>query len=193
VAGLLTGIVPYTTLGVDHPVAFALKAIGYNWASALVSAGVIAGLTTVMLVLYYGLTRIILAMSRDGLITPYLSHVSPITQTPVRVIVVTGIIMATAAGLIPLGALAELVNIGTLAAFVLVCLGVIVLRAKHPELTRPFKSPFSPLFPILGMISCGSLMMFLPEQTWTRFLIWLCLGLVVYFAYSIKHSKLNEQ
>ena len=134
VAGLLTGIVPYSTLGVDHPVAFALESIGYNWASALVSTGVIAGLTTVMLVLYYGLTRIILAMSRDGLITPYLSHVSPRTQTPVRVIIITGLIMSIAAGLVPLGALAELVNIGTLAAFVLVCLGVIVLRKSQPDL-----------------------------------------------------------
>lgn len=192
VAGLLTGVVPYSTLGVDHPVAFALQSIGYSWASALVSTGVIAGLTTVMLVLYYGLTRIILAMSRDGLMTPYLSHVSPKTQTPVRVIIITGIIMATAAGLVPLGALAELVNIGTLAAFVLVCLGVIVLRAKHPDLPRPFKNPFSPTFPALGMLSCGALMAFLPQQTWTRFLLWLGLGLVIYFAYSIRHSKLNK-
>ena len=101
--------------------------------------------------------------------------------------------MATAAGLVPLSALAELVNIGTLAAFVLVCLGVIVLRAKHPELSRPFKTPFSPLFPIVGMLSCGSLMMFLPQQTWTRFILWLGLGLIIYFAYSIKHSKLTKQ
>jgi basic amino acid/polyamine antiporter, APA family len=192
VAGLLTGIVPYTTLGVDHPVAFALESIGYNWASALVSTGVIAGLTTVMLVLYYGLTRIILAMSRDGLITPYLSHVSPSTQTPVRVIIITGLIMSIAAGLVPLGALAELVNIGTLAAFVLVCLGVIVLRKSQPDLPRPFKNPFTPLFPVLGMVSCGALMAFLPQQTWTRFLLWLGLGLVIYFVYSIRHSKLSK-
>ena len=192
VAGLLTGIVPYSTLGVDHPVAFALESIGYNWASALVSTGVIAGLTTVMLVLYYGLTRIILAMSRDGLITPYLSHVSPNTQTPVRVIIITGLIMSIAAGLVPLGSLAELVNIGTLAAFVLVCLGVIVLRRKHPDLPRPFKNPFTPLLPVLGMLSCGALMAFLPQQTWTRFLLWLGLGLVIYFVYSIRHSKLSK-
>ena len=192
VAGLLTGIVPYSTLGVDHPVAFALESIGYNWASALVSTGVIAGLTTVMLVLYYGLTRIILAMSRDGLITPYLSHVSPNTQTPVRVIIITGLIMSIAAGLFPLGSLAELVNIGTLAAFVLVCLGVIVLRRTHPDLPRPFKNPFTPLLPVLGMLSCGALMAFLPQQTWTRFLLWLGLGLVIYFVYSIRHSKLSK-
>jgi APA family basic amino acid/polyamine antiporter len=192
VAGLLTGVVPYTSLGVDHPVAFALESIGYNWASALVSTGVIAGLTTVMLVLYYGLTRIILAMSRDGLITPYLSQVNSKTQTPVRVIVLTGLIMATAAGMVPLGALAELVNIGTLAAFVLVCLGVIVLRIKHPHVHRPFKNPYNPIFPALGMLSCGALMAFLPQQTWTRFLLWLGLGLVIYFAYSMKHSQLNK-
>lgn len=193
VAGLLTGVVPYTVLGVDHPVAFALESIGYSWASALVSTGVIAGLTTVMLVLYYGLTRIILAMSRDGLITPYLAQVNTKTQTPVRVIVITGVIMATAAGLVPLGKLAELVNIGTLAAFVLVCLGVIVLRAKHPDLHRPFKNPFSPIFPALGMLSCGALMSFLPHETWALFLKWLGLGLVIYFAYSIKHSKLIKK
>ncbi|MEY3411062.1 MAG: putative amino acid permease YhdG [Pseudomonadota bacterium] len=192
VAGLLTGVVPYTSLGVDHPVAFALESIGHNWASALVSTGVIAGLTTVMLVLYYGLTRIILAMSRDGLLTPYLAKVNPSTQTPVRVIAITGVIMSVAAGLIPLGALAELVNIGTLAAFVLVCLGVIVLRRTQPKLKRPFKNPFSPLFPALGMLSCGALMAFLPQQTWTRFLMWLGLGIVIYFVYSIRHSKLKK-
>lgn len=193
VSGLLTGIVPYTELGVSSPVAHALMLLGYNWASALISTGVITGLTTVMLVLYYGLTRIILAMSRDGLISPFLSKVDQDTQTPVRVIVITGIIMSLAAGMFPLGTLAELVNIGTLAAFVLVCFGVIVLRIRQPNLHRPFKNPFSPLFPVLGMISCGGLMAFLPAQTWLRFTVWLTLGLIVYFTYSIRHSKLAEQ
>lgn len=193
VSGLLTGIVPYTELGVSSPVAHALQLLGYNWASALVATGVIAGLTTVMLVLYYGLTRIILAMSRDGLVSPFLSKVSPKTQTPVRVIVITGVIMSLAAGLFPLGALAEMVNIGTLAAFVLVCLSVIVLRIRQPDLHRPFKNPLNPLFPILGMISCGGLMAFLPAQTWLRFIVWLTLGLIVYFTYSVRHSKLAKQ
>ena len=190
VSGLLTGIVPYTSLGVSSPVAHALQLLGYNWASALVATGVIAGLTTVMLVLYYGLTRIILAMSRDGLVSPFLSKVNRKTQTPVRVIVITGIIMSLAAGLFPLGALAELVNIGTLAAFVLVCLGVIVLRVRQPQLHRPFRNPLNPLFPALGMVSCAALMAFLPSQTWLRFIVWLSIGLIVYFTYSIRHSKL---
>lgn len=193
VSGLLTGIVPYTQLNVSSPVAHALQLLGYNWASALVSTGVIAGLTTVMLVLYYALTRIILSMSRDGLVSPYLSKVDPERKTPVRVIVITGLIMSLAAGLFPLGALAELVNIGTLAAFVLVCLGVIVLRIRQPDLPRPFKNPFGHLFPILGMVSCAGLMAFLPAQTWMRFTVWLTIGLIIYFTYSIRHSRLAKQ
>lgn len=192
VAGLLTGIVHYTDLNVSSPVAHALTLIGFNWASALISTGVIAGLTTVMLVLYYGLTRIIYAMSRDGLLSPFFSKVNPKTQTPIRVIVLCGSIMALIAGFMPLGDLAELVNIGTLAAFVLVCLGVIVLRITKPDMERPFRSPFSPLFPVLGMLSCGALMAFLPSITWLRFVIWLVIGLIVYFGYSMHHSKLAK-
>lgn len=191
VSGLLTGVVHYTDLNVSSPVAHALQLLGFNWASALVATGVIAGLTTVMLVLYYGLTRVIFAMARDGLLPEFFNEVHEKTQTPVRVIVMCGVIMAIIAGLIPLGDLAELVNIGTLAAFVLVCLGVIVLRFTQPNLTRPFRSPYSPLFPALGMISCGALMAFLPAQTWWRFLIWLGIGMVFYFVYSKSHSKLE--
>lgn len=192
VSGLLTGVVPYTELGVSSPVAHALQLMGYNWASALVSTGVIAGLTTVMLVLYYGLTRIIFAMSRDGLLPPFLGTINTKTQTPVRVIVICGLITATIAGFIPLGDLAELVNIGTLAAFVLVCGGVIVLRQKQPHLPRPYKTPYNPLLPILGMISCSALMAFLPALTWQRFGLWLLLGIVFYFSYSIQNSKLKS-
>lgn len=193
VSGLLTGIVPYTELNVASPVAHALQLLGYNWASALISTGVIAGLTTVMLVLYYGLTRIIFAMSRDGLLSPFFAEVHPKTKTPVRVIIMCGIIISVIAGFIPLGQLAELVNIGTLAAFVLVCAGVIMLRISQPHLHRPFKNPLNPLFPTLGMISCGALMAFLPETTWMRFIVWLTIGLIVYFTYSIRHSKLRAK
>ena len=192
VSGLLTGVVHFSELNVSSPVAHALNLLGYNWASALISTGVIAGLTTVMLVLYYGLTRIIFAMSRDGLFSPFFSKVNPKTHTPIRVIVLCGIIMATAAGFIPLGELAELVNIGTLAAFVLVCLGVLVLRITKPEMKRPFRSPFSPIFPVLGMLSCSALMAFLPAITWLRFVIWLVIGLMVYFSFSVHHSKLAK-
>lgn len=193
VAGLLTGIVPYTQLNVPSPVAHSLQLLGINWASALVATGVIAGLTTVMLVLYYGLTRVFFAMSRDGLLSPFFAEVHPKTKTPVRVIGLCGLLIAMIAGFIPLGELAELVNIGTLAAFVLVCLGVIALRINQPHLHRPFKNPLNPVFPLLGAFSCSALMAFLPWVTWVRFAVWLVIGVIVYFSYSIHHSKLNRQ
>ncbi len=192
VSGLLTGIISYTQLNVSSPVAFALQQIGVNWASALVATGVIAGLSTVMLVLYYGLTRIILAISRDGLISPFFAHISGKTHTPVRTTVFCGLVMAVMAGFVPLGILAELVNIGTLAAFVMVCIGVIYLRRSHPDLPRPFQAPFGILLPVLGVLSCGALIAFLPAVTHIRFLIWLGVGMLIYFGYSVRHSKLAK-
>ena len=190
VSGVLTGIVHYSELNVSSPVAFALQKIGFNWASALVATGVIAGLTTVMLVLYYALTRIITGVSRDGLLPPYFAVVNSKTHTPVRTTVITGAIMAIMSGFLPLGILAELVNIGTLAAFVLVCAGVISLRRSHPEMPRPFKTPGGIILPVLGVLSCGALILFLPFETHLRFIVWLAVGLVIYFAYSMKRSKL---
>jgi len=192
VSGLLTAVVPYTELNVSSPVAHALQLLGLNWASALVATGVIAGLTTVMLVLYYALTRIIFAMARDGLLSPWFSIVNRKTRTPVRVIVLCGFLIASVAGLVPLNELAELVNIGTLFAFVLVCLGVMILRITEPHMHRPFKAPANPALPILGVLSCGALMAFLPTTTWYRFVIWLGIGLIVYFVYSVRHSKLAK-
>lgn len=192
VAGLLTGVVHYTDLNVSSPVAHALGLLGFNWASALISTGVIAGLTTVMLVLYYGLTRIIFAMSRDGLLSSFFSKVNQHTQTPIRVIILCGVIISLISGFMSLKTLAELVNIGTLAAFAFVCLGVIILRITEPDMHRPFRSPFSPLFPILGMLSCSGLMFFLPALTWLRFIVWLVIGLIVYFTYSYHNSKLAK-
>jgi basic amino acid/polyamine antiporter, APA family len=151
---------------------------------------VIAGLTTVMLVLYYGLTRIIFAMARDGLLPTFFADVNERTHTPIRVIILCGILMALLAGFVPLGDLAELVNIGTLAAFVMVCLGVVILRKAHPDMHRPFKTPLSPLLPLLGMLSCAALTAFLPAITWVRFVAWLLIGLVIYFGYSMRNSKL---
>ncbi len=193
VSGLLTGIVPYQSLNVSSPVAYALQSIGYNWASALVATGVIFGLSTVMLVLYYALTRIIVGISRDGLLPQFFATVSPTTHTPVTTTVMCGLVMAAAAGFVPLGTLAELVNIGTLAAFVLVCVGVIVLRKSHPDQPRPYKMPFGILLPVLGVLSCGALIAFLPLVTHLRFALWMLAGLVIYFLYSERNSKLRAQ
>ncbi|MFM7084289.1 MAG: APC family permease, partial [Hyphomicrobium sp.] len=191
VSALLTGIVPYKELNVSSPVAHALQIIGYNWASALVATGVIAGLTTVMLVLYYGLTRIIVAISRDGLIPSMFSHVNEKTQTPITTTVVCGVIMAVAAGFMPLGILAELVNIGTLAAFMMVCAGVIFLRYTQPNMKRPYKMPAGYLLATLGTLSCLALILFLPSVTHLRFLLWVMVGIIIYFLYSYRHSKLS--
>ncbi len=190
---LLTGVVPYQELNVSSPVAYALQKIGFQWASAVVSIGVISGLTTVILVLYYALTRIIFAMSRDGLLPHTLSQVNKTTNTPVRVIIFCGLIISLIAGFIPLGTLAEIVNIGTLAAFVIVSLGVIFIRKNHKNNKKTFKNKWHPLIPLLGIFSCSALMCFLPGQTWIRFLIWVLIGIIFYFVYSIRHSHLNKE
>jgi len=192
VSGLLTLIVPYTELNVSSPVAHALQLVGVRWASGLVATGVIFGLTTVMLVLYYGLTRILLSMSGDGLLPKLFSTVDKHRHTPVKNTVICGIVMAIMAGVLPLAVLAELVNIGTLAAFCLVCGGVIVLRKTKPKMARPFKMPFGIVLPILGILSCGALIAFLPLVTQLRFIGWLAIGLVIYFAYSKKNSRLAQ-
>ena len=191
VAALLTGVVPYQELNVSSPVAFALSKIGFPWASALVSTGVIAGLATVMLVLYYALTRVIFAMSRDGFLPITLSSVNKKTQTPIKTILICGIFISTVAGFTSLGTLAEIVNIGTLSAFVIVCLGVIFLRNKSSQAQDTFRNKWHPVIPILGIISCSLLMIFLPMQTWIRFFIWILMGIGIYFIYSYRHSKLN--
>lgn len=190
VTGVLTGIMPYKLLNVSSPISAALLHIGYRFAAATVGVGAIAGLTTVMLVMYYGLTRVCLAMSRDHLLPNVVSKVNPVTKTPIRIILVSGIINVILAGVIPMTELAELVNVGTLAAFIIVCTGVIVLRYTKPEMKRPFKTPFSPLIPILGIVFCLYLMAHLPLVTWIRFLVWMALGLIIYFTYSLQHSKL---
>lgn len=192
VSAILTGVVHYTELNTSSPVAYALFKLGYTWSSTLVATGVLAGLITVLLVLLYGLTRILFAMSRDGLISPIFSKVNPDRQTPTRIILMCGAVVSLVAGFLPLGELAETVNIGTLAAFIMVCVGVIVLRIRQPDLPRPFKNPWNPVIPVLGILSCGALMYFLPATTWIRFGYWILIGLVFYFAYSIRHSKLNQ-
>jgi len=193
VSGILTGVVPYAELNTASPVAYALTKLGHTWSSTLVATGVLAGLITVLLVLLYGLTRILFSMSRDGLIPPIFSAVNPDRQTPSKIILMCGVVVSIVAGFIPLGELAETVNIGTLASFVMVCVGVIRLRQTHPNLARPFKNPWNPVIPVLGILSCGALMTFLPASTWHRFGLWLLVGIVFYFAYSMRHSKLRNQ
>lgn len=193
VSALLTGIVPYTTLNVRSPVADALLTIGHHTAAGLTAAGAIAGLTTVMLVMFYGLTRICLAIARDGLIPRSIARVNSQTKTPIRIIVILGLVIATISGLAPMDRAAELVNIGTLAAFSFVCAGVVVFRWTHPTILRPFRLPFSPLIPILGVLSCFYLMLNLPGVTWWRFLAWTLIGISVYFFYGIRHSSLNNR
>lgn len=192
VSALLTGIVPYTTLNVQSPVADALLHVGQHMAAGLIAAGAIAGLTTVILVMFYGLTRICLAISRDGLLPIAIARINPTTRTPVRIIVFMGILIALIAGIAPIDRAAELVNIGTLAAFTFVCGGVVVFRMTHPDLVRPFRLPFSPFIPLLGMLFCIYLMLHLPAITWWRFLVWTVAGLVIYFVYGQRHSALRK-
>ena len=144
-----------------------------------------------MLVLYYALTRIIFAMSRDGLLPIGLSSVNQKTQTPIKTILICGIFISIVAGFTSLGTLAEIVNIGTLSAFVIVCLGVIFLRNHSSTDKNTFRNKWHPIVPVLGIISCSSLMIFLPILTWIRFLIWILIGIGMYFIYSYRNSKLN--
>jgi APA family basic amino acid/polyamine antiporter len=192
VSGVLTGMVPYTELNTASPVATALLKVGQGWVAGLISIGAIAGLTTVMLVLYFAITRILFAVSRDGLLPPFFAHISPRTRSPVRVIVLLGVLMCCLAGFLPLNNLAELTNIGTLGAFVVVCAGVLVLRRTNPELKRGFRVPLGPVIPVLGIVMCSGLMYFLSAHTWQYFGIVLVAAVLTYFMYGQKHSLLNK-
>ena len=194
VAGLLTGIAHYSTLNNPSPVAQAMLNLGFTWFAGVIAFGAIAGLTTVMLVVFYGQTRILLAMSRDGLLPKLFSRINPRTKTPIPVIIGAGIILASIAGFAPIGTVAEMANIGTLAAFVAVCIGVIVLRYKRPDLHRPFKTPFMPVVPILGVARMP--VAHEPSRVRTPGAIsptWMTLGLVVYFLFSMRSSVLARQ
>ncbi|ASQ47473.1 amino acid permease [Legionella clemsonensis] len=193
VSGLLTGMTHYSTLNVASPISHALLLLGYRVAAALVGVGAIAGLTTVMLVLYYGLTRVFLAMARDGLLPGFFAVTNRHRKTPVRIVVLCGFIMSLAAALVPIGDLAELVNVGTLFAFIIVCSGVIYLRYTHPDLPRPFKTPLMPVIPVLGILSCAYLLINLPVASLLRFAIWMLIGLILYWFYGRSHSALNKE
>jgi len=193
VAAIMTGIVPFMNFkGVDHPVSLALQYAGQDWVAGFVDLAAILGMSTVILVMAYGQTRILYAMSRDGLLPKKLSEVHPKYGTPYFATWMVGIIFGLIAAVVPLGVLAELVNIGTLAAFSLVSLAVIILRKKRPDLPRAFRCPGVPVVPALAIIFCLALMSFLSWHTWVAFGIWLALGLVVYFGYARQRSLLNN-
>ncbi|MBM7866853.1 amino acid permease [Heliobacterium gestii] len=191
VSAILTGIVPYDQFkGVSAPVALAMQVAGQNWLAGFVSVGAIAGITTVLLVMMFGQTRVFFAMSRDGLLPPLFSKVHPRFSTPFVSTWLTGFIVAFIAGFVPIGIVAEMVNLGTLSAFVFVSIGVILLRRQRPELNRPFRCPGVPFTPLLAVLFCAFLMGSLPWITWKLFLIWMAAGIVVYFLYGYSHSRI---
>src|SRR5881398_2032313 len=190
-AAVITGARKYTTYFGD-PAAVATAFAGRAWAQALISAGALAGITSVLLVFQLGQPRIFMAMARDGLLPQYFARIHPRFRTPHITTIWTGVVVGVVAMVTNIGELADLTNIGTLFAFILVCIGVNVLRRVAPERPRPFRAPFVPIFPILGVLMCLALMLSLPVMTWIRFVVWLAIGLVIYFLYSVRHSKLRR-
>ncbi len=186
---VLTGIVPYTTLNVPDPIAVGINATGLNWLKPFIKLGAIAGLSSVILVMIMAQPRIFYAMSRDGLLPPVFKRIHPRFRTPHITTMVTGVAVAIVAGMFPINDLGHMVSIGTLLAFVIVSLGVLVLRYKHPEIDRPFKTPGMPVVPLLGAATCLYLMSFLPLITWLRLIIWLAIGMAIYFLYGARSAQ----
>ena len=187
---VFTGVVPYTELGTAAPAATVLRATGFPAAELIVSSAILIGLTVVVMILVLGQSRVAFAMSRDNLLPRWFSRVHPQFRTPYRITIITGVVAALLAYFLPLTTLGELVNIGTLAAFVLVSIGVIILRRTRPDLPRSFKVPGYPVIPILAALACLFVMGFLTIGTWIRFLVWMAIGLIWYFGYSRSHSRL---
>jgi APA family basic amino acid/polyamine antiporter len=188
---VLTGMKKYTIYAGD-PAAVATAFGGTRWAQALVSAGALAGMTSVLLVFQLGQPRIFMAMARDGLLPNYFARIHAKFRTPHITTIWTGIFVGGVAMFADIGSLADLTNIGTLFAFILVSIGVVILRRTEVGRARPFRVPFVPIFPIIGVILCIALMLSLPVLTWIRFFVWLALGLVIYFLYGASHSKLQR-
>ncbi|MFM7111773.1 MAG: amino acid permease [Planctomycetota bacterium] len=194
VAAVLTGMVPYAEIQKEAPVANAFEHVGFQGARLLVSIGAITGITSVLLVMMCGQPRVFLAMARDGLLPrAFFSDIHPVFKTPWKSTIITGLIVALGGSLLPLALLAELTNIGTLFAFVVVCAAVLVLRVTHPDTPRGYKAPFGLATPILGIALCLLLMFSLGWENWLRLFIWLAIGLAIYFCYGIRHSRLRLQ
>jgi APA family basic amino acid/polyamine antiporter len=190
-AAVITGARKYTVY-LGDPAAVATAFSAYPWATALISAGALAGITSVLLVFQLGQPRIFMAMARDGLLPQYFARIHPRFRTPHITTIWTGVAVGGVAAVVDIGSLADLTNIGTLFAFILVCLGVMILRRTDANRPRAFRVPMNPIFPILGVIFCFILMLSLPLETWLRFFGWLGIGLLIYFLYSVRHSKLRH-
>lgn len=189
VAGVLTGMVPYDKINIDAPVSNAFAQVGLPWIQLFVSLGALTGITSVLLVMMLSQPRVLLAMARDGLIPEsFFGAIHDRFRTPWKSTILTGLFVGTLAAFLPLRILAELVNIGTLLAFAIVCAAVLIMRRKHPEAERPFRAPFYPLVPILGILLCVLLMFSLPPENWWRLIGWLVVGLVIYISYGRRHS-----
>jgi len=189
VAVVLIGIVPYRRLNVPDPIAVGIDATGLTWFSPVVKISALFGLFSTMLVQLLGQARIFYSMSRDGLLPPLFGRVHPRFRTPHLSTLLTGSATAVAAGLLPIGVLSQLVSIGSLLAFLLVCVGVLVLRRTSPSVERPFRVPWVPWIPLLGVLSCVAQMVSLPWSTWERLFVWLLLGWAIYFLYSRRHAR----
>jgi basic amino acid/polyamine antiporter, APA family len=192
VSGLLTATVHYSRLNIGAPVSLAIRETGVKWGSYVVNAGALAGLSTVMLVMLLGQSRVFYAMAHDGLLWKWAGDVHPRFRTPWKSTAVTGLGAALFGSLVPIGSLGQMVSIGTLLAFVIVCAAVLILRARRPDLARPFKTPLVPIVPILGIVVSLGLMASLNGITWVRLIVWLIIGLIIYFTYSVKHSKVRN-
>jgi APA family basic amino acid/polyamine antiporter len=191
VAIVLTGMVRYDQLSTEASLATAFESVGREGFATLISAGAVAGLTTVVMTLLIGTARVVFAMSSDWLLPPWLGKTNHRTGTPVRITAIVGVVVALVAALTPVGKLEFMINIGTLSAFFLVSIAVPVLRTRRPDLDRAFRVPFSPVLPIVSALICGYLMLTLPVETWIRFLIWMAAGFLIYFVYGYRSSRLS--
>ncbi len=192
VSGLLTATVHYSRLNIGAPVSLAIRETGVKWGSYVVNAGALAGLSTVMLVMLLGQSRVFYSMAHDGLLWKWAGDIHPRFRTPWKSTAVVGLGAAIFGSLVPIGSLGQMVSIGTLLAFVIVCAAVMILRRRRPDLQRPFKTPWVPVVPILGIIVSFALMASLNRITWVRLVVWLIIGLVIYFTYSVNHSKVRK-